>query len=234
MLTFICRPVIGGYLVNINFRWIFVINLPTGVFSSILIFFLLRPILKGPQPSQRGSQQDLSTGAPARRETVVQKLLRVDWIGAFLFISGGILLLLALSLGSGVEAKGFAAPVVIASFVVGGVLMIALVFWELMFEAYEKETDKPHHRPQWMYKSPRWLEFTDPLIPTSIFRNYDVSATSFGALTCGMVLFSCFYFLAIYFSIAQGDSASKSGAQLLYLAPGEPPTLTITQCESQC
>ncbi|KAG8854886.1 hypothetical protein FRB96_007286 [Tulasnella sp. 330] len=212
-------PIIGGALVDVNFRWIFAINLPTGLISSVLIFFLLRPILKGPQPSQRGSAQHLPTGT-IRRETAIQKFLRIDWVGASLFIAGGILLLLGLSLGSGVEAKGFAAPVVIASLAVGGVLMIILVFWELMFEAYEKETDRPHHRPQWMYKSPKWLEFTDPLIPTSMFRNYDVSATSFGAMTCGMVLFSCFYFLAIYFSIARGDSASKSGAQLLYLAPG--------------
>ncbi|KAG9000747.1 hypothetical protein FRB95_009498 [Tulasnella sp. JGI-2019a] len=219
-LGYATGPIIGGALVNINFRWIFAINLPAGVGSMIIIFFFLRPILKGPQPSQRGSQQNLLAGATPRRESFIQKLLRVDWIGAFLFISGGILLLLALSLGSGVEVKGFAAPVCIASFAAGGVCMIVFVFWELMFEAYEQETDRPHRRPQWMYKSPKWLEFTDPLIPTSIFRNYDVSVTSFGALTCGMVLFSAFYFLAIYFSIAQGESASKSGAQLLYLAPG--------------
>lgn len=151
---------------------------------------------------------------------------RVDWFGTVIFCGAGILLLLALSLGSSVEAKGFAAPVVIISFVVGGVLLIVFAAWEYLIGKYiQADEDEangvtPRRFPSFMYKCPKPLKLTEPTIPHIIFKNYDVVVTNFAALTGGMVLFAAFYFLSIYFSIVKGLSATKSGEQLLYFSPG--------------
>ncbi|KAG8908455.1 hypothetical protein FRC01_007370 [Tulasnella sp. 417] len=222
-------PVIGGALLSTSFRWIFAINLPPSFLSVFLIFFLLRPLLRPAQPSKRllfTLPTSSASGPPtAARETPLQKFLRIDWIGTLLFIGGGILILLALSLGSSVEAKGFSAPVVIASFVVGFFLIIVFVGWEYLVSKYilaaeDEYLGQPRRFPGFLYKCPKWFRLTDPAIPLEIFKNYDVCATSFAALTGGMVLFSAFYFLAIYFSIVQGYSSTSSGVQLLYFAPG--------------
>jgi hypothetical protein len=61
----------------------------------VLAFFLLRHRIKASQLSQR-LQSSPSTGSPATDMTI-QKFLRMDWVGAFLFIAGGISLLLALN-----------------------------------------------------------------------------------------------------------------------------------------
>ncbi|KAG8941281.1 hypothetical protein FRC04_004643 [Tulasnella sp. 424] len=219
-------PVIGGALLNVSFRWIFAINLPTSVLSAFMIFFILRPLLRPAQPSPR-----LHPGLPTNayvsmpRETALQKFLRIDFIGTLLFIGGGILILLALSLGSSVEKKGFQAPIVIVSFVVGGVLILLFVGWEYLVSKYieaaqDEANGAPRRFPGFVYKCPKWFRLTEPAIPLDIFKSYDICATSFAAMTGGMVLFSAFYFLAIYFSIVQGLSATKSGVQLLYFSPG--------------
>lgn len=101
-----------------------------------------------------------------------------------------------------------------------------MVVWEYLLdrwiEAAEDETNgvSPRRFGNFAYNCPKAFNLTDPLMPLDIFRNYNVCATSFAALTGGMVLFSVFYFLAIYFSIVKGLSPTKSGTQLLYFSPG--------------
>lgn len=92
-----------------------------------------------------------------------------------------------------------------------------------MDAAVDEALGRPRRFPRFLYRSPRWLRLTEPTIPLDIFKSYDVVATSFAALTGGMVLFAGFYFLAIYFAIVQGFSAKDSGIQLLWFAPGKPP-----------
>ncbi|KAG8899769.1 hypothetical protein FRB99_006452 [Tulasnella sp. 403] len=218
-------PVIGGALATVNFRWIFAINLPTSVLSSVLIALLLRPILRPAQPSQRLRYLTGNLNSPPAKETPLQKIQRIDWVGTLIFIGGGILVLLALSLGSSVEKKGFKAPIVIVCFAVGFFLIFLLIGWEMLLGRYVKAAvdeaeGRPRRYPSFVYSCPKWFQLTDPMMPLDIFKSYDVCATSFAAMTGGMVLFSCFYFLAIYFSIVKGLSATKAGIQLLYFSPG--------------
>jgi len=58
------------------------------------------------------------------------------------------------------------------------------------------------------------------MMPLYIFTDFNVFATSLSCFAGGMVMFGCFYFVAIYFNISAGYSGSKSGAQLLYFTPG--------------
>ncbi|KAG8935917.1 hypothetical protein FRC03_000609 [Tulasnella sp. 419] len=222
-------PVIGGALLTVDFRWIFAINLPACVLSSLLLL-LIRDITKGPQPLQRLQLPESlpvvsnNEASSPRTQTLIQKLLRIDWIACIVFVGGGILVLLALSWGS---TERWDSVKVIVSFVVGGILLIILVLWELLLQRYDdfvaaelEGRTRETSLPRWLSVSPRWLSLTDPMIPMNIFKSYDVCATSFAALASGMVMFSVFYFLAIYFSIVRGYTATKAGVQLIYFSPG--------------
>lgn len=231
-IGFSTGPVVGGALLGKSFRWIFGINLPPCAVSSVLVFILLRPILRPGQPSERLRYLNTNVGLPSQtlskpdpKETLTQKLLRADWVGTILFIGGGILILLALSMGSSVEKRGYSSPISIASFTIGFTLIFLFVAWEYLVSRYmdaavDEALGRPRRFPRFLYRSPRWLRLTEPTIPLDIFKSYDVVATSFAALTGGMVLFAGFYFLAIYFAIVQGFSAKDSGIQLLWFAPG--------------
>ena len=191
----------------------------------VLAFFLLRGRTKGPQPPRLR----ISPGSEELREdkTPIDKFLRMDWIGAFLFVSGGILLLLGLNWG----ATGiWGAAKVIVTLVLGSVLIITMFVWEYILEVKqepylvyksngEKITLQDEEGGRDGKKLSHWFE-ADALIPLAVMRNYDVCATQFAAFTSGMVMLVIFYFIAIFMVIVSGLSAEKAGVQLIYFAPG--------------
>lgn len=69
-------------------------------------------------------------------------------------------------------------------------------------------------------RAPRLISHTNRMIPLYIFKYFDVTVTSFGCVTGGMLMFGCLYFLSIYWTVAAGFQGTKSGTQLLYLSPG--------------
>ena len=141
------------------------------------------------------------------KESFFDKFFRIDWIGAGLFMAGGILILLALNWGS---VGDWDSAKVIACFVVGGVSIIAFVLWEYYLERIESVESTSKMR----------LLYTDPMIPLELFRSKDTCIVMYGTLVSGMVMLVMFYFVAIFFVIVVGESASKSGVQLIYFAPG--------------
>jgi len=210
-------PVIGGVLANVSFRWIFAIkydapfninrlltnvSLPASVLAMILCFLLLRKRTKEGQPSKR-----LPT-TYRESETVLSKLLRIDWIGTVLFIVAGILVLLALNWGS---TEAWNSAKVIVSFVVGGFLVIAFVFWEYSLMNYE---------PQSSSSRTGALFWADPMVPLELFRSYDICVVQVISFVGGMVMFVMFYFVAIFMTLVSGLSAKNAGVQLVYFAPG--------------
>ena len=167
----------------------------------MLAFFLLRTRAKGSQPSKRLPM------TAASHETFLDKLLRVDWVGAALFMAGGILLLLALNWGS---TEGWNQAKVIACFVVGGVAIIAFLLWEYFLEREEVAARPASSR----------LRATDPMIPLELFKSCDICIVMYGTFVSGMIMLVMFYFVAIFFIIVTGLSPTKSGVQLIYFAPG--------------
>ncbi|KIJ37995.1 hypothetical protein M422DRAFT_60884 [Sphaerobolus stellatus SS14] len=204
-IGFSVGPVIGGVLTNISFRWVFAINLPCTVGSMILCFLLLRPIAKPAQPRR------ISKGLlPSRKESLKEKVIRIDTVGASLFIVGGILVLLGLNWGSTVA---WSATRVIASLVLGGLCIVVFIAWEWF-------ADRNNARAELQGDSLTSWKRPEVVIPLEVFKNYDVCATQFAAFTSGMVMLVKFYFLAIFFTIVLNKSASNSGLQLIFFAPG--------------
>ncbi|KAI0743922.1 MFS general substrate transporter [Daedaleopsis nitida] len=202
-------PVIGGALTTISFRWIFAINLPCALIAMVLSLFILRKRTKGAQPRYTGqpSSPDAEVETETEKETISQRLLRVDWIGAVLFMGAGITLLLALNWGSNSE---WATARVIACFVVSGVLYIAWVAYEYVLERKQK-SGRVSRNP---------LMRTDPMIPLELFTSLDLCIAQYAIFVSGMIMLVMFYFVAIFFTIVNGLSGTEAGTQLLYFAPG--------------
>ncbi|KAJ7579096.1 major facilitator superfamily domain-containing protein [Mycena floridula] len=199
-IGFSVGPYIGGVLVDVSYRWIFAINLPACVVAMILSFLLLRRRLRKGEPSK------LLPSSASALETFSTKLMRIDWIGTLLFVTSGILILLALNWGSTQE---WSSARVIVSFVVGGILMAACLTWQAFLQRYKRRITPNSSR----------ILCVEPMIPLDIF-TYDVCATSFGSFVGGMVNFVMFYFVAIFMTIVLQLPASEAGVQLLFFAPG--------------
>ena len=168
-------------------------------------FFLLRGRTKGPQPSQHMSS--ITPASKSRWQNFLDKLFRIDWVGSCFFLAGGVLLLLALNWGS---TEKWDSAKVIACFIVGGLLLIFFLVWEYLLEKEEEALQPSKLR----------LFTVDPMIPLVVFRNLNICIVQFGTFVNGMVMLVMFYFGAIFFVVVSGLSASKSGAQLIYFAPG--------------
>src|ERR1700722_17224366 len=71
-------------------------SLPCCVLAMVLCFLILPGGTKQAQPPRRLP----SASSDDQKPTIAQNLVRLDWVGSFFFISGGVLLLLALNWGS--------------------------------------------------------------------------------------------------------------------------------------
>jgi hypothetical protein len=174
------------------------------------------------------------------------KILRLDIVGAGLFVVLGVLILLGLNWGS---TEGWNQVKVIVCLVIGGVFLLVFIVWEYIVdhstdhmihsekynpkdvESHSKEAQdetvknggaayEPGTRARLARLTPKFARITDPMIPMNMFRSYDVITTSWATFASGMVMLGIFYFVAIFYVIVQGKDSVSSGVQLLYFAPG--------------
>lgn len=229
-LGFIVGPLIGGSISGIGksggegWRWIFIMSCPLTVVSIILLWALMREGLVGPQNAiTEGHSDDLEDHSPL---TVMQKLARVDWLGAIVLITGSILVLYGLSQGpSSSTSSSWTSPSVVSALVTGSAATTAFPVceWLLRTNAAYPLTSSSPNQPFLVKLKKLWIHYTTdihPMIPIELFKSSSVWITYLNALTGGMLLFSCLYFLSTYFVIVAGYGPTKSGVQLLYLAPG--------------
>jgi hypothetical protein len=169
----------------------------------VVIFFLLRPYVKGAQPSVRKRKRELNLATGSRRHRYVHKVLAIDFVGATLLIGGAILLLLGLNWGSttstdledvlgGHGRSGWSAPKVVASLTIGGALLVLTVVWEYLIEHFDVDGKE----------SPTILLDAEPILPIPVLRNWDTVICNYVSLTSGMVMLVFFYFVAIFFTVS--------------------------------
>lgn len=199
-LGFCIGPVIGGFLVAASFRWVFAINIPCVALAMVLCFFLLRKRVEGAKPFEElpGSTKCM---------TWIMKLALVDWIGTFLFVTGGILILLALNWGPNDDWKSVR---VIVCLVVGVIVFVTCIFWEVVLER--------KHQASTVTISA--LYHAQPMLPLKLFRSYDICVLYYGCSASGIVIFVMFYFVAIFMTVVSGLPPDQASIQLLYFAPG--------------
>ncbi|CAL1706889.1 unnamed protein product [Somion occarium] len=204
-IGFCLGPFIGGELVTVSFRWIFAINLPCAAVAMAVAFFLLRGRVQGGQTAE-----ELPSSSPdaSAKLSFLSKFLEIDWVGGALFMAAGILILLALNWGS---TEQWDTAKVVVCFVIGGVLLLAFLFWEhvLVQKANYGGTS-----------TLRRALYTGPMIPLAIFKSLDVCIVMYGVFVSGMIMLVMFYFVAIFMTIVTDLPPNEAGVQLLYFAPG--------------
>jgi EmrB/QacA subfamily drug resistance transporter len=102
--------ILGGILATINWRVVFLVSVPFGLFGTVWAYWMLRETA-----TIRGHQ-------------------KIDWLGNITFALGLTILLIGITYGLepyGNQPMGWTNPLVILAIVVGIILLVAFVFVEL-------------------------------------------------------------------------------------------------------
>ncbi|KAF2704485.1 MFS general substrate transporter [Pleomassaria siparia CBS 279.74] len=189
-------PLIGGQLANANWRYCFLLPIPIAVFAHFLIFFLMRKELVPGRVSFRSGD--------SRRIGYISGLATIDWAGMVLFIFGIGLIVLAVQWGG--TQYGWSSVQVVVPLAIGGVLVIVFFVHEYLLG--------PGRLTSRLF--PRQMA----MIPSELFRKKDMNLILIINFATGVSLVSAFYFISIYWELAEGYSSSSAGVQLLYYTPG--------------
>ncbi|KAJ4367647.1 hypothetical protein N0V83_007232 [Neocucurbitaria cava] len=192
----IIGPVIGGYLADASWRYLFVLPIGTAALAIVLIFLLMR------KEVQKGRATGNTT--ESRRLGYISGLSIIDWPGMIMFIVGVGCIILAVQWGG--TQYSWSSAAVVAPFVLGGILCIAFFGYEYLLG--------PGRFVARMF--PRQV----PMIPSTLFRKKDTSLLMVINFSAGISLVSAFYFISYYWQLAEGYSSSEAGVQLLYYTPG--------------
>lgn len=124
-LGYATGPIIGGFLTQVNWRWCFILNVPTAALGMVFAFFLMRPILLGPQAILIVDDPKAQT-----RLALKTQLLTIDYGGQVLFLFGMGLLILSLTWGG--SYYSWSDGKVLAPLVIGFFLFLAFLAWEYL------------------------------------------------------------------------------------------------------
>ncbi|KAM0330656.1 hypothetical protein ACHAQA_003607 [Verticillium albo-atrum] len=193
-------PVIGGYLTSADWRWCFGINLPVGVAAMIVVFFVLRKELLGPQPLPQ-LQETAETG---RRTTFKHRLRTIDVGGQILSLLGFALIILAFTWAGATYAWNTAA--VLVPLIAGVLIIAAFLWWEYQMAPGNMLAQK--------FKQQR------AMIPWKVLINRDIGLLFYTSFATGMAMYSVMYFCNFYFTMVKQFDADEAGVQLLYFIPG--------------
>ncbi|KAG8794817.1 hypothetical protein FRC17_008229, partial [Serendipita sp. 399] len=168
-------PLLGGVFTDrLTWRWCFWINLPFGGVSLAAVFAFLP--FHPPLPS-----------ALHQNKTLFQKWVSMDWIGTILALGMTVSLLLPLTWGG--VTRPWNDRVVIALFVLAGVLFILLILWE-------RRLGPP------------------AMMPLGIFMRKTQLSAGFATFTVMMISIIATYYLPFFYQ-SKGRSAEQSGLDIL-------------------
>jgi len=166
-------PLIGGFFADhgtvtimgeqiAGWRWVFYVNLPLGLLSLFMIIYRM------PNLSHRA-------------------IGRVDYVGAALFITAVVPLLLALTWGGNTYA--WDSPRILSLFALAAVALAVFLIVE--------------------------IKVSDPMLPLGLFRNTVFTTTNIAGFLTGMAFLGVVMFLPLFTQLVQGISATNSGLTLL-------------------
>lgn len=167
-------PVIGGYLTSASWRWCFAINLPICVLGILVVFFVLRKELVGPQPVL-GVDEDITTNAGGiKGPTVWKRLMTIDVGGQVLFLFGFGLIILAFTWAG--DTYAWNSYEVLIPLILGFLIALAWLWYEYLMA--------PHRVLGKKFSS------QNPMIPWHFIRNRNVGLLFYINFSTGMAIYS--------------------------------------------
>lgn len=115
-------PVIGGYLTEVSWRWVFILNAPMGVAGMVVTWWLLRKVLVGPKDDV------VDSGTLNSKGTFLRKISQIDIGGQLIFLAGTTLFILAIIWGGASHPWDSAA--VLVPLIVGVSLLLVFPVYE--------------------------------------------------------------------------------------------------------
>ena len=158
-------PIAGGYLTQWTWRSIFWINIPVAIIALLLI--------------RRSCE-----------ETQVRPA-KLDYRGTVLVTGAMALVVLGFEQSS---TWGWSSPATWACLIVGALLMVAFIWWE--------------------------LRTTEPLLRLRIFADRGFSADTAALGLMSVVFVPFFFFASVYSQVSLGKTSSQAGLYLLYFFLG--------------
>ncbi|KAF2014339.1 MFS general substrate transporter [Aaosphaeria arxii CBS 175.79] len=168
----ILGPPIGGVIAQRDWRWIFYLNVPVAGLVILVMFFFLR--LKH-----------------VREPSIRRALLRIDWIGSFLFIGATSSFLFGLISGGTSPQYAWSSFRVIVPIVLG------IVGWIVFY----------------IFETSRFC--LEPSVPSHLFRTRNSSAGFYITFTSSMLMVWVAYFWPVYFQSLHSASTQQAGTNIL-------------------
>ncbi|KAK6461835.1 azole resistance protein 1 [Scheffersomyces coipomensis] len=190
-------PLIGGIFTDsksLTWRWCFWINLPFGGIAALFLFFLYKP------------KHQLSKSFTRSNLSLEYFVKAFDLIGVTLISISLTLFLVGCSFG-GESADGFTKPLPLAFVIIGAVLFVVFIIFELFI--FKIDESKEYY----------------PMIPAFLIVKRQVLAPAFTILFGNLVFFGISMYVSIYFQNLLGMSPKSTGIHLL---PMIIPTLLST------
>ncbi|KIK51431.1 hypothetical protein GYMLUDRAFT_50532 [Collybiopsis luxurians FD-317 M1] len=147
---------------------------------------------------------------------------RVDWIGAFLVTAGLVLIVFVLGQGE-VAPKQWSTPYIIALLVIGMVLVLGFIVWQVHLESLQYASEgisypDPDSRCEWLsHLALRWLPTPPPIMKISLWtRMHGRVAIVF---CIAFLTWACFqtwlYWVTLYYQNFVGYSPLRTVVRML-------------------
>ncbi|KAL2810109.1 major facilitator superfamily domain-containing protein [Aspergillus granulosus] len=205
-LGLVLGPLFGG-LINISgsWRWVFLLNLPAGAVSWLLLLIAMPTCYPNLPPPLEAEKRPIRSRLGWASSTILAKykvfFRQVDFLGAFLVLAFSMFIIAALQEGN--LDYAWSSALIISFIVVSCIVLLALFAWEWYISQHSA----------WKIQ---------PMLPWALVQNRIFVGVALGFFLTGAPLTICVIELPQRYQTVNGSSPLGAGVKLLAYALSQP------------